>query len=203
MIKSLRYAFDIGFKAFCFQECVFAAKYYWETGLGEHDIIHGLYRFRWIPGPGQYLQAPLWELDTAVIKSPSLDDEFTIRHEVGHSTHPFRLLHTIAVAPLFTKLPGWQALAWLITVNWIGISVSERLAELYALQHCSLKGLKAAFQHFDQAAQDPTLRLVPDTHASNAERAYAIRKRIAQLEAEPNKAPTEIPITIRIGLGLL
>lgn len=190
-------------KAFLFQESLFTMKYYWETGLGEHSTIEGLHKFRWIPGPGQYLQAPLWESETGVIKSPSLDDEFTIRHEVGHSTHPFRLLHTIAVAPLFTKLPGWQALAWLITVNWIGISVSERLADLFALQYCSLEGLKAAFQHFDKVAQDPVLRLIPDTHPLAAERAYAIKKRIAQLEAEPNKNPNEIPITIRIGLGLL
>jgi hypothetical protein len=124
-----------------------------------------------------------------------------VAYSGGHSAHPFRVLNTIAAIPLFTKLPGWQAITWLVSVTWIGIAVSERLADLYALNNCSLAGLKVAFQHFDQAAKDPVLRFPPDRHASNALRAYAIKNRIAQLEAEPDKEPIQIPLPIKVQLG--
>ncbi len=152
---------------------------------------------------GQYEPAPFWRREVGTILCNFDQDpvnEFVVLHEAGHSLHPWRLL-LIANYVLVCGLNKTLLASGIISYFnfWLASAVSERLADLHAVQNCRKEALVAASAHFQKhALQNLFIHFPPDTHPSPANRYFLLQRRIEQLDANQEKfsQPSELPLKL-------
>ncbi len=196
-------------------EIIIALKYYNFIGWSEENTNshleqtprYGILRF--IPTPsqfnGRYQPAPFWRKEVGTIqvgfnKDPA--NEFVVLHEAGHSLHFWRLVligNYILICSMAKTILGGAAMS--CANIWFSCAVSERLADLHALQHCRKEALAAAAEYFKKSALQPSVfSFPPDTHPSSANRYFLLQRRIEQLDANQGKftQPSELPLKLPI-----
>lgn len=192
-------------------EMVIAFKHYRLVGWNEPKGYTRIESQRYgmlgiIPGGrlnGAYTPAPFWRPEVGTIRcdyGPDPFAEYTALHEAGHSQHPWRILYTLCFMTfeLPVRFVGILSGHLMVMVSaWCCTAVSERLADLNALQHCRKEALEAAAQIFQQQSlQHPRYNFPPDTHASDGQRHFLIERRIRQLEQNPTAQPKDLPLEI-------
>jgi hypothetical protein len=192
-----------------FSEAIIAFKHYRMVGWTEPE---GYYQFdakkygllSFVPGDkfsGQYTPAPFWRKEVGTIRcnySPDPTNEFIVAHEAGHSLHPWRFLLTISYlsGALPVRFAGiLSGPIMIVATYWCFVAMSERLADLNALQYCRKEALEATARWFNQLSlQNPRLGFPPDAHASIGQRYFLIERRIRQLESNPNIKSPDLPL---------
>lgn len=150
-------------------------------------------------GEGKHMAAPIWESNVAII---SADSEFSALHECGHVQFPHRTLRALSVVPvLHPKIRIRYGFPITMSLLWLCSAVNERFADRWALQRCTKNGLQEELNIYNaKAGQQNMIFFPPDPHASAANRAESIRRRLRQLEDYPDFAekPHDLPLRLPI-----